>query len=294
MELDSYFRGLLGNIEPGSEAVKKAKKAHKDLREFLENDEEISKADPESYLSGSYARDTALNSIKDVDVILMIELDHNKTTPDIVIAWLQDALQKHYKKVHPQGRSVQVTTGTGFDLDVVPSVPLSHRDGPVWIPDRDVQQWVATHPKGQISFGIEKNESTDGYYKPLVKLLKYWRDRLPSESARAKSYLIESLVAEGLLSTPQSYGGGVVAIFRMIYSRYFPYLNVNTVPRISDPGYPSVNVAKRWKLNEFSAFMREVESASKIATAALSSEDEDESIKLWRKLFGEKFRPKEL
>lgn len=293
MELDSYFRGLLGNIEPSSAAVKKAKKAHEDLRAFLENDEEISKANPDTYLSGSYARDTALNSIKDVDVILQIDLDHSATAPDVVVAWLQEALQKHYEQVRAQGRSVQVTTGTGFDLDVVPSVPFSRRDGPVWIPDRDAQQWVATHPKGQIAFGVEKNSLTDGRYKPLVKIFKYWRDRLPTETARAKSYILESLVAEGLLSPPQSYGGGVVDIFNSIYSSYFPYLNLNTVPKISDPGYPSVNVAKRWKLNEFSAFIREVDSALKISIAALNSKDKDQSVKLWRKLFGEKFKSKE-
>lgn len=293
MELNTYFRGLLTNIEPSPAAVKKAKKAQEDLRAHLETDEEISKANPDTFLSGSYARDTALNSIKDVDVIVLIDLDHNATAPDVVISWLQQALQKYYSKVRPQGRSVQVTTGTDFDLDVVPSVPLSHRDGPAWIPDREAQLWVATHPKGQIAFGANKNSSTEGRYKPLVKIFKYWRDRLPTETARAKSYLLESLVAQGLLSVPSSYARGVVAIFTAIYSSYLPYLSQNTVPKISDPGYPSVNVAKRWKLNEFSAFMREVETDLKIATAALNSQDKDQSVKLWRRLFGEKFRPKE-
>jgi predicted nucleotidyltransferase len=293
MELDSYFRGLLSNIEPDSAAVKKAKKAHEDLRAILQEDEEISKADPDTYLSGSYARDTALNSIKDVDVILLIEMDHNATEPEIVVAWLQEALQRHYAKVRPQGRSVQVTTETGFDLDVVPSVPISNRDGPVWIPDREVRQWVATHPKGQLAFGVEKNDSTDGYYKPLVKILKYWRDRLPSETARAKSYILESLVAGCLLFKPQSFGHGVVEIFRSIFSIYSPYLSLNIVPKIQDPGYSFVNVAKRWKFNEFSAFITEVKLASEIAVQALNSEDKHQSIKLWKKLFGNKFEPKD-
>lgn len=293
MELSSYFRGLLSNIEPNSAAVKKAKKAHEDLRAILQKDEEISKADPDTYLSGSYARDTALNSIKDVDVILLIEMDHNTTEPGVVVAWLQEALQKHYTTVRPQGRSVQVTTETGFDLDVVPSVPISNRNGPVWIPDREVRQWVATHPKGQLAFGVDKNDSTDGYYKPLVKILKYWRDRLPGENARAKSYILESLVAGSLISKPQSFGHGVVKILRSIFSSYSPYLSLNIVPKIQDPGYSSVNVAKRWKFNEFSAFMSEMKSALEISFAALNSEDKDQSIKLWKKLFGNKFEPKE-
>jgi len=293
MELNSYFQGLLGNIEPSSTAVKKAQKAHEDLRALLETDSEISKADPDSYLSGSYARDTALNTIKDVDVILLIDLDHNATEPSVVVAWIQSSLQKYYSKVTAQGRSVHVTTGTDFDLDVVPSVPLSHRNGPVWIPDRDAQAWVATHPKGQLAFGVQKNDATDGFYKPLVKIMKHWRDRLPTEAARAKSYIVESLVAESLVSTPVSYGQAVVDILRSVYTRYAPYLAIGSVPRISDPGYPSVNVAKRWKFQEFTAFMKEVRSASETAATALAEEEKSKSVALWKKLLGDKFKPKE-
>jgi len=293
MELNSHFEGLLSNIEPSAAAVKKAQKAHEDLRALLEKDDEISKANPDTYLSGSYARDTALNTIKDVDVILLIDLDHNATEPAVVIAWIQGSLQKYYSKVVAQGRSVKVTTGSDFDLDVVPSVPLTHRNGPVWIPDRDAHAWVATHPKGQIAFGVQKNDATNGFYKPLVKIMKHWRDKLPTEVARANSYIVESLVAESLVSTPVSNGHAVVDILRSINTRYVPYLAIGSVPRISDPGYASVNVAKRWKCQEFSAFMKEVQSAAKTAATALEEEEKSTSVILWKKLFGDKFRPTE-
>jgi len=293
MRLNSHFLGLLNKIEPTSAAVKKAKKAHEEIRALMQQDEEIAKSNPDSYLAGSYARDTALNHIKDVDVILLIDLDYQTTPPDVVIAWIQGCLQKYYDQVEAQGRSVHVTTETGFDVDIVPSVPLSYRDGPVWIPDRDVQQWVATHPKGQIAAGVEKNQVTEGFYKRLVKIMKHWRDRLPRESARAKSYIVECLVAESLLSTPLSYGQGVLEILRSIYTSYSPFLGAGTVPRIPDPGYPSVNVAKRWKFQEFSDFLGETQCALEFAAAALDAEEEKESARLWKKLFGEKFRPKD-
>ena len=293
MELNSYFLGLTSRIEPTPEAVKTAKKAHEELREILQSDEEISKADPDTFLSGSYARHTALERIKDVDVILLIDLDRYRTAPEVVIAWLHASLQEYYSIVESQGRSVHVSTTTGFDLDVVPAVPMLLRDGPVWIPDRDVQDWVPTHPKGQIDAGVEKNKLTDGMYKPLVKIMKYWRDRLLRESSRAKSYIVEVLVAENLHWTPTSYAIGVVNFFSSVTAKYAPYLHAGTVPIISDPGYPSVNVAKRWKFQEFSDFMEEVRSALKIANAAIEATDKDTSIMLWRNLFGNKFEPKE-
>ena len=224
---------------------------------------------------------------------MLIDVDHNKTSPDVVIAWLQGALQNYYSDVMPQGRSVRVTTDGGFHLDVVPATSISHRNGPVWIPDREVKAWVASHPKGQIAFAVERNTNTDGYYKHLVKIMKFWRDRLSNPDARVKSYILESLIAERILSAPASYAHAIVHIFQSIYQQCNAYLSSAVVPKITDPGYTSVNVAKRWTIQEFSAFLAMVQSSYKVSKAALDSEDQDESAQLWQKLFGSKFTPKD-
>ena len=292
MELNSYFSGLLGAIEPNPASVTTAKNAHETLRSQLEKDEEACDANPDSYLAGSYARSTAIKDIKDVDIILMLDIDHTVTPPDVVVAWVQSLLQKYYTKVRPQGRSVGVTTSTGFDLDVVPSVAMSHREGPLWIPDRDAGEWVSSHPKGQIAFGVSRNDATGGYYKQLVKIMKHWRDRLTPEAARVKSYILESLVAENIRFKPISYGHGVQEILQGIDTSYTPFVVAEIVPVISDPGYPSVNVAKRWKFDEFSVFMERVQDSRAIADAALAEDDRERSIALWRRLFGNIFAPR--
>ena len=292
MELNSHFDGLLGSIEPSPASITIAKTSHETLRSQMEKDEEASEADPDSYLAGSYARSTAIKDIEDVDIILMLDLDQTTTAPDVVVAWVQSLLQKYYAKVRAQGRSVGVTTSSGFNLDVVPSVAMSHRQGPLWIPDRDAGEWVASHPKGQISFSISRNEITDGYYKPLVKIMKHWRDRLTPVNSRAKSYILENLVAENILYKPPSYGHGVQQILQGIDVSYAPYVIAKIVPFIADAGYPSVNVAKRWKFDEFSSFMQCVKDSRAVAEAALAEDDRDRSIALWRRLFGNVFSPR--
>ncbi|MFH1729631.1 MAG: hypothetical protein ABIA04_14570 [Pseudomonadota bacterium] len=289
MEMTTYFKGLLKNIEPDYKDVKLAKKSHEEIRDFLAKDDEISKANPETFLSGSYARDTAINDIKDVDIILIIDLDRNNTAPEVVLAWLQASLQNQYSKIKPQGRSVNVIHKNGFSLDVVPSTPISNRSGPLWIPDREAKTWVATHPKNQIEFSTDRNKNTEGYYIHLIKIIKFWRDRLSSESSKPNSYIIESLLSQCILSEPESYGVAIRDIFYNIYSTYKSYLELGKVPVINDPGYPSVNVAKRWSFYEFKSFMSEIKNSLDIASEALKSEDTDESVKLWRKLFGNKF-----
>ena len=295
MTLESYFDGLACAIEPKRESVTIAKIAHEDLRSLLQSDEEVSKTEPNTYLAGSYGRDTAIKDIKDVDIILLINLDRTKTPPAHVVAWLQGALQQYeatYPTITAQGRSVQATTKSGFQLDVVPSVAMSHRTGPIWIPDRDAGQWVASHPRGQIDFGVQRNAATNGYYKPLVKIMKHWRDRLSPAAAQAKSYIVESLVAQYITLAPSSYAQGVVTILRGIDIAYQPFVAAKIVPSISDPGYSSVNVAKRWKFNEFAAYMENVAASRKIAESALNETDKDRSITLWRRLFGPAFEPR--
>ena len=292
MELQSYFQGLLQNIEPSDEAVEHAEESHNEVRTLLEKDEEIKDANPDTFLSGSYARDTAINDINDVDIILLIDIDVSNTLPDTVIAWLHQILQKHYDKTRAQGRSVKVTTDSNFELDIVPGTALSSRDGPLWIPDREAHEWVKTHPKGQIKFGVEKNQATDGYYKDLVKIMKHWKDRIQNSTARPNSYIIETLVAESMHKKPISYGQAVVNFYKHVYSTYAKYLSINEVPFIQDPGYPPTNVAKRWEFEEFNAFMKVVKSAWNTAAAALAETDDEHSVSLWRKLFGDKFRQK--
>ena len=69
MELSSDFKDLLSSIQPGDQDVTDAKAAHEKVREQLRNDSEFKDAHKDTFLSGSYARHTAINDINDVDVI---------------------------------------------------------------------------------------------------------------------------------------------------------------------------------------------------------------------------------
>lgn len=285
---------MLGRIEPDSEYVSAAKAAHENVRRQLKDDEDVGKAHLDTFLSGSYRRSTAIGTIKDVDVICVVDIDWINTEAEIVIVWLQQALQRYYDRVRRQKRSVRVTTEKDVYLDIVLGTPMnsSDIDGPLQIPDREVQSWVPTHPKRQIEFAKQRNKATSGYFVQIVKISKHWRDRLAPSAARPASYVLETLVATSLGSVaPASHATGMVAVLEGIMGVYSSYVDSGNVPIIPDPGYPSVNVAKRWEADDFNAFMSKVSEAATIAQRALDSEDEDNSIKLWRRLFGNKFAP---
>jgi hypothetical protein len=288
MELAADFKTFLSSIEPGEDEVSAAKAAHEEVREQLRTDPESKEAHKDTFLSGSYARHTAINDINDVDVICILDIDQRITEAVVVLAWIEGILGKHYDKPKRQGRSIGVTSDNGVWLDIVPATPMSSDDGPLWIPDREASAWVQTHPKGQIAAGNNKNKATNGYFVQVAKLLKAWRDRLPTDSCKLKSYILETLV-HSHIGYPTSHAAAVVNVLEGIDRSYGSYRELGIVPVISDSGYTSVNVTKRLSAKEFSDFMTQVKSAAVTARKALDDPNESSSRRLWRQLFGQNF-----
>ncbi len=288
MELIADFKALLCSIEPTAKHVSAAKCAHEKVREQLRTDNESKEAHKDTFLSGSYARSTAINDINDVDVICLLDIDHKSTQPEVLLFWMEGILARYYKNPKRQGRSVGVLTENNVWVDIVPSTAVTTDAGPLWIPDREARQWVQTHPKGQIAAAVSKNAATNGYYVQVVKLMKLWRDRLPTESSRVKSYILETLV-HGSIGYASSHAKAVVNVLEGVERSYGNYRHTNTVPTIPDPGYSLVNVAKRWTPSEFDDFMTQVKLAAVSARSALDSTDEPASRRLWRHVFGADF-----
>lgn len=285
MELIGDFKTLLSSIEPKPAYVAAAKTGHEKVREQLRLDEESKQAHKDTFLSGSYTRSTAIKEIKDVDVICLLDINHIITPPEVVLAWIDGILSRYYSVRKHQGRSVGVQATQNVWLDIVPSTPISADSGPIYIPDREAHEWVPTHPRGQIAAAVNQNKATNGYYVQVVKLIKFWRDRLPRESCRPKSYIVETLVYR-TIGYPASHARAVVNVLEGIERTYSAFRETNTVPSIQDPGYSSVNVAKRWTSSEFDEFMTEVQIAAPIARQALDATDDATSRRLWRRLFG--------
>lgn len=288
MELPGDFSAFLSSIQPGEDDVTAAKSAHEKVREQLRTDEDSKEAHKDTFLSGSYSRHTAINEINDVDVICILDLDHRITEPEVCLAWIQGILARYYKETKRQGRSVGANAAKGVWLDIVPATPVSTDDGPLWIPDRQAREWVQTHPKGQIAASLSRNKTTDGYYVQVAKLLKFWRDRLGTDPCNPKSYILEALI-HGTIGYPSSHAQAIVNVLEGINHTYGSYRNLDSVPVISDPGYTSVNVAKRWSSSEFKAFLTNVKNAATAARSAYDSKDEAASRKLWRQIFGSTF-----
>src|SRR6266436_1763639 len=183
MTMTSSFDDFRKAIEPKDQIKKIARAADDPVREHLEAHESFAARHVSTFLYGSYKRNTAEGDIKDVDIVVVT----NFTTHDDpveVLEELKDSLAELYEEpdLADQRRSIRVDQplpeipGCKLTLDVIPAIYQGTSDEPLWVPDREKEQWVLSHPRGHLQHTSNLNaRSFQGRtFVPLVKMMKWW------------------------------------------------------------------------------------------------------------------------
>ena len=199
--LRSQFEQALTNIEINGQKRKRAIDAHTEIRELLQQDEQLKEWGIEPLLIGSYGRDTGIYPGKDVDVFLRFTTLDTRAEPRAVFNAVWRVIVRKYGqygrgggRAQQQARSVKVLfpdrdriSGGDFSVDAVPAV----RHGELWaIPTKDQNRWVEGEGRwvttGAVLFGdlsTELNQAAfspkvgDRHaYKPIVKLVRQIRE----------------------------------------------------------------------------------------------------------------------
>jgi hypothetical protein len=200
--IDSLLWEIVRDVEPTPTQKSGAQRSHNYLRSLL-NSGQMAGRIATSYLSGSYARDTAIRPLDDVDIVfdlvpnaypahgLLAEMPN----PEQVLESFARAIRYRYpvSSVFGQRRSVRLEL-EHLDIDVVPAV-VDRRDPLlIYVPDRETNGWLKSSPRRHSDNATRINARTQGRFKPLVKLMKYWNYNLP-DTIRAKSFMIETIAA---------------------------------------------------------------------------------------------------
>src|SRR5437867_2398711 len=109
MNLPSYFNDFLSEIEPSAAAKTDLQTGHTTLRKRLAEDADFGEIHVNTFLQGSYRRHTAIHPGKDVDIVVVTNIDPDAVAASAAIARLKKVLEKYYPgKVTPQTRSLCV------------------------------------------------------------------------------------------------------------------------------------------------------------------------------------------
>lgn len=173
----------------------------------------------DSFLCGSYSRQTLIAPLKQADVDIVVILDskyfYHYNGQNGGPAGLLDLLKRALKKTYPttpdisrNGQAVTIQF-TDFAVDVVPS--FNRKGGGYLIPNSITQTWLSTDPKKHVQIWSEANRTHGGDLVPLIKMLKAWNK---TTSSFLSSFHLETIALQILSNiTISDFPSGVRYIF---------------------------------------------------------------------------------
>lgn len=315
--LDDLFTEFLAAIEPSEAAVARAKAAHEDLRKDLERDEVYGPYVERTLLSGSYGRQTAIQHIKDVDVIIQTTftttlLQEKKRTAETeqqcLLRLTQEAIRRtgRVATTRQRRRSIYVTlpaeindlgeSSPELTMDIVPVLIQTNKDqDPMTIADRDLVDWYDTYPITQLADSRERNKRSAVIgdrrsYKPLVKMFRAWKQAHFRSTKTPKGFVLECFTARYHNPDAGHWAEAVRDLFRNVCEAWPDpdrLLCIPEVPDISDSAPRSIPIAK--ELEDARKVLRKIHLHATLVEQAIEEAESDltRSAKTLQRVFGQ-------
>lgn len=286
------FDAFISEIEPKKTTVDYVSSIQSNLRDYLRTHSTYSKIHKETFLSGSYAKHTCIRpsaSDKKRDVDIIVVTKHEKTDDSKeVIQELCDALlsSQKYDSAKVQHHSVGIEMGQ-VSVDVVPVIEDAMDSELYYIGDSESGGWTLTDPKGHIQWSTEINQSNNSEYKPLVKIIKWWRKtNCPDGKKYPKGIALEKIIADNMGDSSASTESFLIETMDNIISAYKEqYSDQGIVPIILDPSSKNQtnNLLEGYTSTDFKAFIDKISEHSDLLN------DEGTTNDTWRKILGNEF-----
>lgn len=175
----SAFQKLKENLEPTGLQKTTIATRQNNVRDVVASDLDIL----DSFLTGSYSRNTMIGPLKeaDVDIFLVLKSNyfhHYNNGQNGGQAGLLDLLKRTLRKTYTRtpdiSRNGQAVTiqFTDFMVDVVPG--FYRNGGGYLIPNSVSNSWIATDPKKHVEIISNANVVHSGNLIPLIKMIKGW------------------------------------------------------------------------------------------------------------------------
>jgi hypothetical protein len=266
----------------------------------LKDDPELGPYVRDKIPQGSWAHRTIINPVggKEFDADFMLLLDENpdwSASPKTYIEQVYQALDRHstYGDM-PHSRKcrcVRLIYAGSCHVDIVPYLKLS--GGRQVIVNRDNDEWEDTNPEGFTAWMREKDQTTGGNLRRVIRLMKYLRDHKNSFTG-TRSVILTTLLGEQV--------SGVKLLFDTGYYNSTPTALVHIVndldawlqarpikPSIPDPSGSGVTFDHRWDQATYAYFRDRIHAHAGQMQDAYDEPDKDTSVAKWQAVFGDGF-----
>lgn len=275
--------------KPSDAVLFKAKEFHKGVRDALGDRDYL------TFLQGSYANDTALADLNDIDIVAV----HRKPTAysNLEEKWqflVRDVTQRLQQVPRFVGRwsredkCIRLNTGEGFKIDIIPALPTGSDPAadPITLYSVRERSERRNWPRGHLENARRKGAATSGHFKQAVRLFKYWRTCHFGARKVAPSYYVECLLYS---MSDKLFAGDLASNFvelaRAIGAR-FPDARAwrsQQLPRIA--GKDNLLSEGEWGASAFEEFRSTLARALPHAEQALAASDKARAQSAWRAAF---------
>lgn len=231
------FEKFRSKIEPTEQEKTSISSSHTKIRGILSNSDCINIVD--SFLTGSYARQTMIRPLKDVDFFVQVHYGNHKSyTPYQLLRKILIVLKKAYPLTPISITSPCVTVKFNYCyFEIVPAIGFTDNEELFKIPDKSGTGWQKTYPKIPDKWMTQENKKSEGLFIPTIKMLKRWRD---IHCRFLRSFHLEMLTRMAFdYYNIENYADGIWAFFARTSYLLDIYKNQPFVP---EPGRDNVYV----------------------------------------------------
>ncbi|EGQ7826049.1 nucleotidyltransferase domain-containing protein [Vibrio parahaemolyticus] len=211
--LQSKFEIFRENIELTQTQKEKIISSHTHLRE--RNLQPLFYV-KESFLTGSYKRNTMIRPPSDVDAFVVINKSTYETTPNAILAQLKRDLNGCYlNSIIRRDKPCVTLDFNHCKIELTPAILAGYYpEQGYYIPKQGTNEWMLTDdPKRAETRLSQANSRLNGKLTPLIKMIKHAKQI--NNIKDVKSYQIEDLAIQNI-RTMSSYRDGVQQMFRAL------------------------------------------------------------------------------
>ena len=227
----------------------------------------------------------------EICTVLEIETDMGARETIKFIADRMKSYEQYKDKIIQKDRCVRVNYAGDFHLDIVPAKP-SGSNGCILIPCKSEDKWVETNPAGFALWCMSIDQTSDGRFSDVTKIVKYWRDNRVGKNTAPKSITLTTMLGHCFVGGT-SLAESLVLTLENLLANYDNYQK-DEEPYVDNPSLQGENLARDWDSVAFERFRSKLQRFTEKCRAALDElDDEETSIELWQEALGEQF-PAEL
>ena len=219
------FDLFLQKLEPKKTSKDAIKKRHIFIRDTFSK-KIFNDGRKTSILSGSYARNTQIEPINDVDIIIFFSKEEYwenfESNPIELLLFTQKLIQQTFpdQDKQIQSHSIGIKFQSIPDVDIIPAF-IQDNDNEIFIiPDKDLGCYIETSPPTHKKFISNHNELIGKKFIPLVKMMKCWRNKLKREGLnkygmelKIKSFHLEVFLMNIIQSNFTGYSQCLYSVF---------------------------------------------------------------------------------